>query len=58
MSLHFSNEKPPQTAAEELALHLETHYGLQLDSARHAGLLTELKAFLEPPPPQEPPEES
>ncbi len=42
MSLH----KDPVTPAEKLARHLEDNYGLQLDPARHAGLLKDLEEFL------------
>jgi hypothetical protein len=47
MSLHHGPETPPKSAAEELALHLETNYGLQLDPVRHAQLLKELDEHLD-----------
>jgi hypothetical protein len=42
MSLHAE----PKTAAQSLALHLETNYGLQLDPARHGLLCADLDQHL------------
>ena len=36
----------PETAAERFALHLEEHYGLQLDAARQAVLVSEIQEFI------------
>ena len=47
MSLHAK----PVTVAEKLALHLETMYGLQLDPARHKGLLSDIESFIVPDKP-------